>query len=397
MFHIHEMLYYRRIIVLILDACGVGALPDAEQYGDPGANTIANTALKVDGLYLPNLAAMGLGCVEKIREVEPVVMPLASYGKMAELSQGKDSTVGHWEIAGLISENPFPVFPDGFPIDLIEKFETLSGFKIIGNKPASGTQIIEELGDRHRQSGKLIVYTSADSVFQIAAHKGTVPLEKLYQVCQIARDMLTGEWGVSRVIARPFEGESGAYKRTSERKDFSIKPPSPTMLDKLKQTGHNVIGIGKIEDLFAGQGLTRSYHTKSNAEGVNKTIEVINESGSGLIFINLVDFDMLWGHRNDYEGFAQGLQAFDRRLPEIVGFMNPDDLLIITADHGCDPTTESTDHSREYVPLLVYSKMLKHPRSLGIRETFADVAQTICQNFKLEPFPVGKGFLDELR
>jgi phosphopentomutase len=391
------MLYFKRIILLILDACGVGALPDAGQYGDIGSDTIANTARKVGGLHMPNLGAMGLGCIDKIMEVEPVVMPLACYGKMAELSRGKDSTVGHWEIAGLVSEKPFPVFPDGFPPDLIEKFETLSGFKIIGNKPASGTKIIEELGDQHRATGQLIVYTSADSVFQIAAHKETVPLQKLYEVCRIARDMLTGEWGVSRVIARPFEGESGAYKRTPERKDFSILPPSPTVLDKLKQSGRNVVGIGKIEDLFAGQGLTASYHTKSNHEGVNKIIEVMNATDSGLIFINLVDFDMLWGHRNDYEGFAHGLQAFDRRLPEIVGFMTPDDLLIITADHGCDPTTESTDHSREYVPLLAYSKALKNPRSLGIRETFADVAQTICQNFKLEPFQVGKGFLDEFR
>jgi phosphopentomutase len=396
LFHICMMAYFKRIILLILDACGVGALPDAGQYGDSGSNTIANTAQKVGGLHLPNLGAMGLGCIDKIREVEPVVMPLACYGKMAELSQGKDSTVGHWEIAGLVSETPFPVFPDGFPPDMIEKFETLSGFKTIGNKPASGTKIIEELGDRHRETGHLIVYTSADSVFQIAAHKETIPLQKLYEVCRIARDMLTGKWGVSRVIARPFEGESGSYKRTPDRKDFSIKPPRPTVLDKLKQSGHNVVGIGKIEDLFAGQGLTASYHTKSNREGVNKTVEVMNEIDSGLIFINLVDFDMLWGHRNDYESFAQGLQAFDRWLPEIVGFMTPDDLLIITADHGCDPTTESTDHSREYVPLLVYSKILKHPRSLGIRETFADVAQTICQNFKLEPFQVGKGFLDEL-
>jgi len=395
--HIDGVIYFKRIILLILDACGVGELPDADLYGDVGANTIGNTAQKCGGLFLPNIGALGLGCIIRIRGVEPAAMPMAAYGKMAELSAGKDSTVGHWEIAGLVSEKPFPVFPHGFPADLIAEFESLSGFGMIGNKAASGTKIIEELGDVHRQTGKLIVYTSADSVFQIAAHKETVPLEKLYKACRTARDMLVGEWAVSRVIARPFEGKSGSYIRTAERKDFSVPPPADTVLDKLKKAGHNVVGIGKIEDLFAGRGLTHSYHTKSNIHGVSTLLTTMDNFDSGLIFINLVDFDMLWGHRNDYEGFAHGLEMFDLRLPSIIRFMTNDDLLIITADHGCDPTMESTDHSREYVPLLVYSHVLKGPRSLGIRKTFADVAQTICQNYNLKPFEIGKGFLDELR
>jgi len=391
------MIRFNRIILLILDACGIGELPDANQYGDSGSNTLANTAKQVGGLDIPNLESLGLGCIEPLSEVKCVNSPGTAYGKMAELSQGKDSTVGHWEIAGLISSQPFPVYPDGFPIDIISEFENRSGYRIIGNKPASGTQIIAELGDQHRETGKLIVYTSADSVFQIAAHKDIVPLRELYRVCEIAREMLVGKWNVSRVIARPFIGDSGNYVRTPERKDYSVKPSSKTVLDKLKQAGHNVISIGKIEDLFAGQGITAGYHTKTNMEGVNKTIELLNTVDSGLIFINLVDFDMLWGHRNDFRAFAEGLQEFDHRLPEILNSLTNNDLLIITADHGCDPTMSSTDHSREYVPLLVYSSGLTEAMNLGTRQTFADIAQTICQNFDLEQFPTGTGFLNELK
>ncbi|MBD3381335.1 MAG: phosphopentomutase [candidate division Zixibacteria bacterium] len=387
---------FKRIILLILDACGVGALPDAFRYGDAGANTIANTSEKAGGLNLPNLAELGLGNIVRIRGVHPADNPKAYYGRMVEKSAGKDSTVGHWEIAGIIMDKPFPVFPTGFPADLIARFELSSGFEVIGNRPASGTQIIAELGDQHRETGKLIVYTSADSVFQIAAHIDVVPLEKLYHVCRIARDMLSGEWGVSRVIARPFEGESGNYVRTADRRDFSLPPPSDTVLDKLTATDHNVIGIGKIEDLFCSRGLTESYHTKDNLHGVELTLDQLKQTDTGLIFINLVDFDMLWGHRNDYKGFARGLEEFDKRLPEILDALSDDDLLIMTSDHGCDPTMESTDHSREYVPLLVFSPVLKKAKSLGIRETFADVAETICQNFNLQPFNSGAGFLDVL-
>ncbi len=388
---------YNRIVLLILDACGIGELPDADEYGDAGANTIANTAKKIGGLNLPNLAQMGLGNIEDIKGVPKTDKPSSFYGKLAEISKGKDSTVGHWELAGVVLHDPFPVFPEGFPPELINKFELLSGFKVIGNKPASGTKIIAELGNEHVETGKLIVYTSADSVFQIAAHTDIVPLEKLYEVCLTARRMLTGKWGVSRVIARPFVGESGNYTRTSDRKDFSIEPVEDTMLDKLIKAEYQVTGVGKIQDLFAGRGLTESYHTKNNENGVDTTLKMISKQDNGLIFINLVDFDMLWGHRNDYKGFGKGLEDFDKRLPEILNALRDDDLLIITADHGCDPTIEtSTDHSREYVPLLAYAPDMNNQKSLGTRETFADVAQTVCQNFKLEPMKYGKGFLDEL-
>lgn len=397
MFHIQLMNKFRRVILLILDACGIGELPDASDYGDAGANTICNTAAKLGGLNLPHLQKMGLGNIADIEGVPATDKPSAFYGKMAEISKGKDSTVGHWELAGLVKKEPFPVFPGGFPSELIDKFENLSGYKVIGNKPASGTEIIAELGDEHRKTGRLIVYTSADSVFQIAAHTDIVPLEKLYEVCKIARRMLTGEWGVSRVIARPFTGDSGSYVRTSDRKDFSIEPVDETMLDRLINAEHQVIGIGKIEDLFAGRGLTESYHTKNNDYGVDLILKVLARKNNGLIFINLVDFDMLWGHRNDYEGFGKGLEDFDRRLPEILNALRDDDLLMIAADHGCDPTIEtSTDHSREYVPLLVYADRFIKRKSLGTRDTFADVAQTVCQNFNLEPMKHGKGFLNDL-
>jgi phosphopentomutase len=391
------MTKFRRVILLILDACGIGELPDAADYGDEGANTICNTAKKLGGLNLPNMQKMGLGNIADIDGVPANNKPSAFYGKMAELSKGKDSTVGHWELAGLVKEEPFPVFPDGFPSELIGKFERLSGFKVIGNKAASGTEIIAELGDEHIKTGKLIVYTSADSVFQIAAHTDVVSLEKLYEACVIARRMLTGEWGVSRAIARPFVGESGSYVRTSDRKDFSIEPVDDTMLHKLIKAEYQVIGIGKIEDLFAGRGLTESYHTGDNKHGVDMLLKMITEKDMGLIFINLVDFDMLWGHRNDYKSFGKGLEDFDKRLPEIVNALRDDDLLIITADHGCDPTIEtSTDHSREYVPLLVFANNFAKQKSLGTRETFADVAQTVCQSFNLEPMKHGKGFLNDL-
>ena len=389
---------FKRIILLILDACGIGELPDAAAYGDSGANTIVNTALKIGGLNLPYLRKLGLGNIATIEGVPATTEPQAYYGKMGELSAGKDSTVGHWELAGLILDKPFPVFPDGFPPELMKKFEKLSGCGTIGNKPASGTAIIAELGKQHLETGQLIVYTSADSVFQIAAHVDKVPLDKLYQTCEIAREMLTGEWGVSRVIARPFEGVPGNFVRTADRKDYSIIPPQPTVLDKVKAKNLDVIAIGKIEDLFAHRGLTESYHTRSNESGINQTIASLREDKPGLIFINLVDFDMLWGHRNDYRGFAQGLEYFDLRLPEILELIRSDDLLLITADHGCDPTLEdSTDHTREYVPLLAYSPALQEMDSLGTRRSFADIAQTIALNFELEPLSAGTEFLSQLK
>lgn len=383
---------------MVLDSCGVGELPDAADYGDSGSNTIGNIAEYMGGLNMPNMADMGLGNIINIKGVAPSQYPKAYYGKMAEMSKGKDSTIGHWEIAGLISHQPFPVYPDGFPDEIIESFKKRTGRGVLGNKPASGTEIIAELGEKHIKTGNLIVYTSADSVFQIAAHTDIVTLDELYRYCETARSILTGEHGVSRVIARPFIGESGNFMRTADRKDFSLEPPEATVLDKLKESGSNVITIGKVDYLFAGRGITHTNHTKSNAHGIEVTIEKLSgEDFRGLLFINLVDFDMLWGHRNNVEDFAGGLEYFDSKLPEIVAALRDDDLLIITADHGCDPTTPSTDHSREYVPLLVYSKSFNAAgNDLGVRSSFADIAATIAGIFGINDIKNGTSFAKEL-
>jgi len=372
----------KRVILIVLDSCGVGELPDAFKYNDRGSNTLGNTAKKVGGLNLPNLEKLGLGNIESISGVLPKKSPLACHGKMGELSPGKDSTTGHWEIAGVILKKPFPVYPDGFPEKIIHRFKKAIGIEVLGNKAASGTEIIKELGEEHLRTGKPIVYTSADSVFQIAAHEDKIPVDRLYRFCLIAREILTGENGVARVIARPFEGEPGSFNRTARRKDFSLPPPEKTILDILKENKIEVIGIGKIEDLFAGKGLTKSIHTKDNTEGMDKLIKVMIEEKEGLIFINLIDFDMLWGHRNDFKGFAKGLEDFDKRLKEVLNLLKPEDLLVITADHGCDPTTPSTDHSREYVPVLVYGEKIKKGIDLGVRKSFSDVAATLAEIFK---------------
>jgi phosphopentomutase len=388
---------FGRICLLILDACGVGELPDAADYGDVGSNTIGNCAFSVGGLKMPNLGLLGLGNIIPVKGVPPVDRPQAYYGKMAERSAGKDSTMGHWELAGLISRVPFPVYPTGFPDDVIDKFKRLTGRDVIGNKPASGTEIIAELGEQHLKTGALIVYTSADSVFQIAAHTDIIPLSELYRYSQLARDILIDEHAVARVIARPFIGQSGAFVRTADRKDFSLVPNGDTILDKLKSARYDVITVGKVDYLFAGKGVTKANHTRSNAEGIDTTIKLLQTDFSGLLFINLVDFDMLWGHRNNAAEFAAGLEYFDSRLPEIIGNLRTDDLLIITADHGCDPTTQSTDHSREYVPVLVYSKSLKREGgNLGIRKSFADVASTIAELFEVDGFKAGESFAGEL-
>jgi len=387
---------HRRVILIIPDACGIGELPDAHLYGDEGSNTMVNTAKAVGGLKLPNLRNLGLGNINRIPGVNPQTDALGNYGKMAELSAGKDSTSGHWEIMGLVLENPFPVYPDGFPPEIIEPFEKSIGSKILGNKPASGTEIIKELGEEHTRSGHPILYTSADSVFQIAAHEGIIPVNKLYQMCMKARKILTHEHGVARVIARPFVGEPGSFKRTERRKDFSLPPPEETVLDILKKNGIPVIGIGKIDDLFAGRGLTESIHTKNNSDGMDKLVGAMKKFEKGLLFINLIDFDMLWGHRNNPQAFASGLEDFDRRLPEVLNLLKSDDLLIITADHGCDPTTPSTDHSREYVPLLVYGKSIKNNVNLGIRKSFSDVGKTIAEIFKVSGTKNGVSFLKEI-
>jgi len=387
----------RRVVLIILDSCGIGELPDAGLYQDEGSNTMVNTAKAVGGLKLPNLEKLGLGNIDSILGVSPNASSVANYGKMTELSVGKDSTSGHWEIMGLIVRKPFPVYPRGFPLEVILPFEQAIGRKVLGNKPASGTEIIKELGEEHISSGKPIVYTSADSVFQIAAHEEIIPVEELYKMCMIARKILVGEHGVVRVIARPFLGKPGSFERTERRKDFSLPPSSETVLDTLKRNNIPVVGIGKIEDLFAGKGLSQSIHTKNNSDGMDKLVQAVKKFKAGLIFINLIDFDMLWGHRNKPEAFAAGLEEFDRRLPEVINLLKEEDILIITADHGCDPTTPSTDHSREYVPLLVYGRSITSNTNLGIRESFSDVGATIAEIFGIKGTGCGKSFLQEIQ
>jgi phosphopentomutase len=387
----------RRVVLIILDSCGIGELPDAKLYGDEGSNTMVNTARAVGGLRLPNLQELGLGNIDTILGVGSNPIAQANFGKMAEISPGKDSTTGHWEMMGLVLQKPFPVYPHGFPPEIIQPFEKAIGREILGNRPTSGTEIIKELGEEHIKSGKPIVYTSADSVFQIAAHEEIISIDELYEMCAIARKILQGEHGVARVIARPFVGKPGFFKRTERRKDFSLPPTGETILDILKRSGIPVIGIGKIEDLFAGQGLSQSIHTKNNSDGMDKLVAAMKTLKTGLIFINLVDFDMLWGHRNDSSGFAAGLEEFDRRLSEFMDLLVSEDVLIITADHGCDPTTPSTDHSREYVPLLVYGKSIQSNMNLGIRESFSDVGATIAEIFGVEGTGRGKSFLKEIK
>jgi phosphopentomutase len=384
-----------KVVLVILDGVGIGALPDAGRYGDEGSNTLGNLARAVGGLNLPNLTRAGLGNIAPLEGVPSRAQPLADFGKMAEASPGKDSTSGHWEIAGLILEKPFPTYPDGFPPEVIEPFEKAVGREILGNKAASGTEIIKELGDEHVRTGKPIVYTSADSVFQIAAHTDVIPLEELYRISKIAREQLTGKHAVGRVIARPFEGPSGAYVRTPDRKDFSLCPPGPTLLDMLKDKGLKTISVGKVDHLFAKRGFTDTIHTRSNSEGIAQIIDQAASDVVGLVFANLVDFDMLWGHRNNTEGFRQGLEQFDKALPSIMEPLKGDDILVITADHGNDPTTPSTDHSREYVPLLVYGKNLWHGVDLGVRSTFADLGATIGEVFGVKT-EHGTSFLGEI-
>jgi phosphopentomutase len=337
--------------VLLLDGVGVGAQPDAEEYGDGGANTLGHAAEAAGGVSLPNLGALGIGNILKIKGQPPVPRPQALYGKLHQLSRGKDTTVGHWEIMGVITEKPFPVYPVGFPTEVISRFEQATGRKVIGNKPASGTEIIKELGEEHLRTGSLIVYTSADSVFQLAAHEDVVPLEQLYRYCEDARAILDGDNAVVRVIARPFTGESGSFTRTANRRDFSLTPPR-SYLNILEELGVPVHGIGKISQIYAGSGVGHEHKTASNAAGLEKVISLLQELDEGLVFANLVDFDMLWGHRNDYEGFARGLEEVDDAIPEIISVCGEEDLMIITADHGCDPLYPGTDHTREYIPLL---------------------------------------------
>lgn len=382
------------IVAIVLDGVGIGELPDANQYGDAGSNTLANMADKLNGLYLPNLEKMGLGNIFDIKGIKKVEKPLASYGKMAEKSIGKDSTTGHWELGGIITNKQFPLYPNGFPDRIIDKFLELTGYRgILGNKPASGTEIIKELGDEHVKTGFPIVYTSGDSVFQIAAHEEVIPLNRLYEICEIARNkVMIDDDAVGRIIARPFIGKSGEYKRTTNRKDFSIDPPSETMLDILYSCGINTVAIGKINDLYNYRGINKKIKTVSNIQGIEKIITESKSNSNSLIYANLVDFDVYYGHRNDPEGFYKALKEFDDKLPEILETIDESDLLLITADHGNDPTDISTDHTREYVPILLYRKN-SIGINLGIRETFADFAQTIMHYFKINNALSGKTML----
>lgn len=382
----------RRVIWVVLDSVGIGAMPDAADYGDPpGSDTLGNIA-RQRPLHLPNLAAMGLGNIKPLTGIAPAANPSAAYGKCALRSPGKDTTTGHWEMAGIILEKPFPLFPNGFPDSLMRQFEDEIGRSTLGNKAASGTEIIQELGDQHVQTGSPIVYTSADSVFQIAAHEDVIPLWELYKICETARGLLKGPLEVGRVIARPFIGESGAYTRTPNRKDYAVPPPKGMLLDRLQRQGIEVFSVGKIFDIFLGRGIGPHLKTKSNADGMAQTLNAMKEVDRGLIFTNLVDFDSLYGHRNDVEGYAQALEDVDRWIPELLGTRREGDLIILTADHGCDPTTESTDHSREYVPLLVQGG---ETVNLGTRKSLADPGQTVAHLFGTE-IPAGESFAGEI-
>lgn len=385
-----------RVIWIVLDSVGMGEMPDAEKFGDIGSNTIGNISKAVGGLNLPNMTRLGLGNIENMKGVDKSEAPIGCYARFREASNGKDTTTGHWEMGGVVSEVAFPTYPNGFPSEVIEKFESLTGRKVIGNKPESGTAILDELGEEQMKNGSVIVYTSADSVFQIASHEDVVPLDELYKMCQIAREMLDGEHAVARVIARPFVGEPGSFARTPNRRDFSLIPPYDTVLNKIKNKGLDVIGVGKIEDIFCGQGITEAVHTKDNMDGVNKTLEYMKQDNNGLIFTNLVDFDMKWGHRNDFKAYAKGLEEFDARLKEIIDAMKDTDILFITADHGCDPTMPGTDHSREYVPFLAYGKNLKENINLGTRNSFADMGQTIAEILNVEKIKNGESFLKDI-
>ncbi|MCK5202388.1 MAG: phosphopentomutase [Desulfobacterales bacterium] len=383
-----------RVILIVMDSVGVGQLPDAEWFNDDRTDTLLHIYQQTGRLDIPNLCALGLGKIAAVGcKTQEIV---GCYGKMGEQSPGKDTTTGHWEIAGLVLDSAFPTYPNGFPLDIIEAFEKKIGKKILGNYPRSGTKIIEELGEKHLKTGRPIVYTSADSVFQIAAHEDIIPLENLYEYCRIARSILSGQHAVGRVIARPFMGTPGKFERhNAARKDFSETPPAETLLDLLKKKGFVTVGVGKIGDLFGHRGLTDEIHTHSNEDGVDRTLESMEKyrKKKGLIFVNLVDFDMLYGHRRNVAGYAEALEAFDCRIPQMLQAMSPEDLLMITADHGCDPSHNvHTDHTREYVPLLVYGKAIKKDIDLGIRSTFADCGQTIADILGAGKLASGKSF-----
>ncbi|PAQ16247.1 phosphopentomutase [Bacillaceae bacterium SAOS 7] len=389
---------FKRIHLLVMDSVGIGEAPDAERFNDLGSDTLGHIAEKMNGLHMPHMAKLGLANIRDIQGLEKTNEPLAYYTKMQEASNGKDTMTGHWEIMGLNIQTPFQVFPDGFPDELIDELEQRTGRKVIGNKPASGTAILDELGKEHMETGALIVYTSADSVLQIAAHEEVIPLKELYQICEIARELTLNEkYMVGRVIARPFIGEPGAFTRTSNRHDYALKPFERTVMNEMKDAEYDVIAIGKISDIYDGEGVTQAVRTVSNMDGMDKFIQAFDQEFTGLSFVNLVDFDALFGHRRDPIGYGKALEEFDARLPEVFEKMTDDDLLIITADHGNDPIHQGTDHTREYVPLIVYSPRFQSGKELPIRKTFADIGATVAENFGVKMPKYGENFLNDLK
>ncbi len=385
-----------RIIIIVMDSVGVGELPDAAEYGDQGSHTLGNIIKKMGNLQIPNLVRLGIGNIKKIGIPYFHPSPIGNFGKANEISKGKDTTTGHWEIAGIHMNKPFPVYPNGFPPEIMDAFQQAAGVQTLWNKPASGTEIINRLGDKHFQTGKLIVYTSADSVFQVAAHEDIVPVETLYKYCQIARNLLKGEHGVGRVIARPFTGTTGNYVRTKNRKDFSLPPIQPTILDILTEHNISTTGVGKIHDIFAGRGLNQSISTKTNEDGLNTIFHLIKSETKGLIFANLVDFDSLYGHRNDVKGYANALEVMDKKIPQLLDALGKEDILIFTADHGCDPTTPGTDHTREYIPVLVFGKSLMKGCDLGILNSFSDIGSTVLDLFGIRASIKGNSFKNKI-
>lgn len=385
---------FERVIVIVLDSLGIGEMPDAADYGDEGRDTLGHIAAS-HPLHVPNFLKLGLANIRPLPGLVPVREPAGAYGKAALLSPGKDTTAGHWEMAGIILERAFPTYPNGFPPEVMEKFEAAIGRKTLGNNPASGTEIIKQLGEEHLKTGRPIVYTSGDSVFQIAAHEEVIPVEALYRMCEIARQILQGEHRVGRVIARPFVGKPGAFKRTERRHDYAVEPPRPMLLDLLKEAGLEVHGVGKIPDIFLNRGFSRAWPGKNNRKALESTVAAMREAGRGLVFTNLVDFDMLYGHRLDIPGYARAVEEVDEFLPRVLEALRPGDLLILTADHGCDPKGPSTDHSREYVPILAAGARVRPATNLGTRRTLADIGATVAENFGLR-LAAGTSFLKEV-
>jgi len=385
---------FRRIIWIVLDSVGIGEMPDAAQYGDAGSDTLGHIA-QSRKLHLDNLCRLGLGNIRPLDRLPPEATPIGAYGRCALASPGKDTTTGHWEMAGIHLAKPFPVYPNGFPPEVIDEFERRIGRATLGNKAASGTEILEELGEEHMRTGSPIVYTSADSVFQVAAHEEVITLYELYKICETAREILRGKHEVGRVIARPFLGSPGSFTRTPNRHDYAVPPPKGMLLDRLQERGIEIFAVGKIFDVFLGRGIRDYEKTKSNADGMEKTLQAMDTLSTGMIFVNLVDFDQLYGHRNDVEGYARALEAVDDWLPSLEARLTPGDLVILTADHGCDPTTKSTDHSREYVPLLVYGRNACAGVDLGTRRTLSDIGQTVAENFATS-IATGESFLRQI-